>query len=108
MSIQRKTSMFKGKHVEGSGSILGNLDAKARKSFANRANNAVAHKVEHEKELAFEKEMSKIRHQKYELKHHPVIIRQQHHSLLYWLFCASYTEIWQHLFPNKNKNKNKN
>ena len=95
--------MFKGKHIEGAGSILANLDAKARKSFAKCANNAMEHKVEHEKEIAFEKEMSEFRHHKDELKHKPIKRKQRHHSLLYWLVSASYSEIWHHFFPPNNK-----
>ena len=103
MSYQRKTSMFKGKHIEGSGSILANLDSKARQSFAKCANSAMEHKIEHEKELALEKEMLAFRHHKEALKHKPIKKKYRHHSLLYWLVGASYSEIWQRLFSNKNK-----
>jgi len=103
MSYQRKTPVFKGKHVEGSGSILANLDTKARKSFAKCANNAVVDKVAHEKELVFEKEMQEFRHHKEELKHPPIRNKYRPHTLLYWLISASYSEIWHHFFPTDKK-----
>jgi len=103
MSYQRKTPVFKGKHVEGTGSILANLDAKARQSFAKCANDAEEHKVEHEKELALEKEMQEFRHHKEELKHQPIKKIVCPHTLLYWLISASYSEIWHHFFPRGKK-----
>lgn len=102
MSYQRKTPVFKGKHIEGAGSILANLDAKARKAYAKRANDVEAQHVEHEKELALEQEMKEFRRHKEELKHKPRTV-QPHHSLLYWLISASYSEIWQHLFSSNKK-----
>jgi len=97
MSIQRSRPINKGKVIAGSGSILANIDAKTRKSFAQHANTAIDHKVEHDKEVAYEKEkLHKLALQKKAVK-----MKRRHHSLLYWLLKASYREIWQHFFQSK-------
>ncbi len=97
MSIQRSRTINKGKLKAGSGSILANIDAKTRKSFAQHANTAIENKVEHAKEVAQEKEKL----HKVELKNKATKTKRRQHSLLYWLLKASYREIWQHFFQTK-------
>jgi len=98
MSIQRVRAIFKGKFRAGSGSILANLDAKTRKGFAKRANKAIEHRKEHEKEIALEKELKAIHLEQKALKQTEKEKKQHQHSLLYWLVSANFSEIWHHFF----------
>ncbi|GHF89662.1 hypothetical protein [Thalassotalea marina] len=104
MSIQGSKTDIKGKLIKGTGSILANLDARARRAFAKRANKADDIKREKEQQLAFDKELEEI-HQKIVERDNS---KQQKNTkpLSYWLLSASLSEIWQHLFGSNNQGNN--
>lgn len=103
MSVQGSKGIIKGKVVKGTGSILSNLDAKARKAFARRANRAVQHDIEHEKEEAFKHELDEIHQQQAKRKKAKAQVNRHERSLLYWLISASFSDIWHHLFSSSRK-----
>lgn len=101
MSIQGSNTEVKGKVIKGSGSILANLDARARRAFARRANKA--------EQIKKEKHAQKELNQELEEIHQHIVERNENKPkantkpLSYWLLSASLAEIWQHIFTSSKQ-----
>ncbi|WP_284244573.1 hypothetical protein [Thalassotalea insulae] len=102
MSMLHSHEIVKGKVVKGTGSILANLDAKARKAYAKCANKAMNKKLAQEKDLASKEQLKEI-HQQQDHKKREICAKHRHHSLTYWLIKASFAEIWHYLFSHDDK-----
>lgn len=107
MSIQGSNTKAKGKVIQGTGSILANLDAKARRAFAKRANKADETKQEKQQQAKLNKELDEI--------HQHIVERDQlshqklsHKPLSYWLLTASLAEIWQHIIGDSHPESGEN